>query len=232
MKLTYEGQFKIIFSFFNSNCQRLLEDTKALFISKCQDLYRESKSDQLSKSSIDTIVLLINSFDDLKNDSFFSTTLFSVLMNSHRKDEIEFKNMNREYTDAKQIIESENFIENFQDETVEFESILTDLGPFIINNSLLLKSDVIDLKLDEKRLAIFILFLCKHQNWLEDKENRILNKIFLKSLNNDSSKNIDENNDKKINANWNIENFYKIVKKQIDSMDVINLLFYKFTFKF
>jgi hypothetical protein len=95
------------------------------------------------------------------------------------------------------------------------------LGPLIINNSIVVsKPDLIDTRLDEKRLANFIIFLCKHQSWIEDKENRYLNKVFLKSLNNDLSITIDENTEKKMNVNWNIDQFYKMFKSQIETFDV------------
>jgi hypothetical protein len=221
IKLSYENQFKILISFFYSMNDRFLEDTKNLFIAKCQELHKEAKADQLSKNTAEAITLLINSVDILKSDIFFTNTFTSFLINTQNKpDEFDYEYKLKEATDAKQIAELENFMENIQDETIEFEKILHDLGPFIVNNSIPLKSEIIDFKIDEKRLANFILFLCNHQTWVEDKENRYLNKVFLKSLNNDLSMTIDENNEKKVNANWNLENFYKTVRKQIDSMDV------------
>ncbi len=221
LKLSYENQFKLLISFFYSMNDRFLEDTKNIFITKCQEFHKEGKVDQLTKSTIETITLLINSVDVLKSDGFFTNTFISFLINTQNKpEEFDFEYKIKESSDSKQIIELENFMKNIQDETIEFEKILTDLGPFILNNSIPLKSDIIDFKIDEKRIASFILFLCKHQNWVEDKENRNLNKVFLKSINNDLSMTIDENNEKKINANWNIENFYKLTKKQIDSMNV------------
>ena len=221
IKLSNENQFKILISFFYSMNDRFLEDTKNLFMAKCKELHKEGKADQLSKNTVETITLLINSVDVLKSDGFFTNTFISFLINTQNKpDEFDYEYKLKEATDSKQIAELENFMENIQDETIEFEKILHDLGPFIVNNSIPLKSDIIDFKIDEKRLASFILFLCSHQTWVEDKENRYLNKVFLKSLNNDLSMTIDENNEKKINANWNLENFYKTVRKQIDAMDV------------
>jgi hypothetical protein len=227
MKLSYENQFKILISFFYSMNGKLLEDTKNIFIAKCQELHKEGKIDQLSKNTVETITLLINSVDVLKSDSFFTNTFINFLINTQNKaEDYDYEYKLKEATDSKQIAELENFMENIQDETIEFEKILHDLGPFIINNSIPLKSDIIDFKIDEKRLANFILFLCKHQTWVEDKENRHLNKVFLKSLNNDLSMTIDENNEKKIIANWNLDNFYKFVRKQIDSMDVKLKIYY------
>ena len=197
LKLSYENQFKIIISFMYSMNDKYLDDGKNIFISKCAELHKEGKVDQLSKSMVDNITLLVHSVDVLKSDSFFTNTFISFLMNTQNKsDEFDYEYKIKDPSDYKQITELENFMENIQDESIEYEKILQDLGPFINNNSIPLKSDLIDYKIDENRLAKFILFLYKNQTWNEDKENRQLNKIFLKSLNNDLSMTIDENNEK------------------------------------
>ena len=92
----------------------------------------------------------------------------------------------------------------------------------MINNSInLSKSELINTKLDEKRLAYLIMFICRHPNCNEDKESRFLNKIFLQALNNDLSMTIDEYNEKKVTTiNWNLENYYKMSKNTIESLDV------------
>lgn len=220
-KLSFENQFRFIIALFYSMNDRYLEDTNNIFISKCQEFHKERKSDQLTRSTVDHITLMIYSFDVLKNDNFFTSIFIPFLISTQNKpDEFEEEYKVKEPADYNHIAELESFMENIQNETIEFERILQDLGPFIVNNSIPLKSDIIDFKIDEKRLASFILFLCKNQNWVEDKENRYLNKVFLKSLNNDLSMTIDENNEKKNNTTWNIENFYKCIRKQIDAMDV------------
>ena len=233
LKLPYENQFKLIISFFYSKNDKFLEDTKNLFTTKCQELLKENKNDQLSKSTVETITLLINSVDILKNDTFFSNTFISFLLNTQNKpDEYDYEYSVKEPADYKQIGELENYMENIQVETIEFEKILQDLGPFIVNNSIIFnKTDLIDYNIDEKRLSSFIIFLCNHQTWVEDKENRYLNKVFLKSLNNDIYMSIDDNKEKKINTSWNIENFYKIIKKQLEGMDVNFFLIIFFNFK-
>ena len=96
------------------------------------------------------------------------------------------------------------------DKFIPIEKVFCDLGPLIINNNITLnKSDLINTSIDEKRLARFIIFLLKHNTVTEDKENRYLNKIFLQSLDNDIAMTIDENADKKLNASWNLDNYYK-----------------------
>lgn len=91
----------------------------------------------------------------------------------------------------------------------------------MINNSInLSKSDLINCKLDERRLANLIIYICKQPQCVEDKESRNMNKIFLQTLNNDLSMTIDENNEKKMNISWNLENYYKMMKLQLDNLDV------------
>lgn len=227
LKLSYENQFKLIISFLYSMNDKYQEDIKNIFITKCTDLHKDGKFDQLSKSMVDNITLIVHSDDILKNDNFLTNTFISFLMNTQNKSEdLDFEYKSNDPSEYKQIEELEKLMKNIQDESIEYEKILQDLGPFINNNNIPLKSEIIDYKLDEKRLAKFILFLCKNQTWNEDKENRQLNKIFLKSLNNDLSINIDENSEKKNITTWNVENFYSSIKKEIDSMDVnLNLNF-------
>ena len=227
LKLSYENQFKIILSFLYSMNDKYQDDIENIFISKCTDLHKEGKVDQLSKSMVDNITLIVHSVDVLKNDNFLTNTFISFLMNTQNKsEELDFEYKSSDPSEFKQIEEFEKFMNNVQDESIEYEKILQDLGPFINNNLIPLKSDLIDYKIDEKRLARFILFLCKNQTWNEDKENRQLNKIFLKSLNNDLTISIDDNNEKKNITTWNVENFYSSIKKEVDAMDVIKNLFY------
>jgi len=92
----------------------------------------------------------------------------------------------------------------------------------MINNSINLnKTELINSKLDERRLANLIICICKQPQCVEDKESRNLNKIFLQTLNNDLSMTIDENNEKKMNISWNLENYYKMMRNSLDNLDVI-----------
>lgn len=219
LRLSYENQFKIIISFFYSMNDRFTEDLKTIFITKCQEFQKEGKQDQLTANTVQTLMLLINSVDAFKNDFYFTNTFINYLATTQNQI---ISQVNRQ-DDLKQISDVENLIENTAstDDSVELEKVFHDLGPLIINNGISInKQELIDTKLDEKRLANFIIFLCKHQTWIEDKENRYLNKVFLKSLNNDLSMTIDENTEKKMNVNWNIDQFYKMFKNHIENFDV------------
>jgi hypothetical protein len=217
LRLSMENQFKIIISFFYSMNERYAEDTRNLFIAKCQEFQKEGKSASLSPNTVQTLMILINSLDLLKNDYYFSNTFVNFLANTQCGKQDEFKH----------ISDIDNFIDNLEglDDTINIEKIFHDLGPLIINNSILInRPELIDTKIDEKRLAQFIIYLCKHQLWVEDKENRYLNKVFLKSLNHELANSIDENTEKKVNSTWNLEAYYKMNKSIIDSMDVKILL--------
>ena len=96
---------------------------------------------------------------------------------------------------------------------------MMDLGPSIINNNInLTKCGLIDFNIDEKRFVNFLIFLCKNHTYTETKESQCLNKFFIKSLK-DVSINFDENIEKKT-AGWNIDNFFKFIKPQLDSLNV------------
>lgn len=202
---------------------RFLEDTKNLFYCKCQEIHKDGKIGQLSKSTAEAIMLLINPADVFRSESFFSDTFASFLLNTRNKlDDMDLEHKIKEKFDNKYFVELERlFKENIQDETTAFEKILQDLSSYLAINVTRAKQDSLDSKINEKSLASFILFLCKHQTWVEDKENRYLNKAFLKPLNSDLAMIFEVFSDKKSNANLNTENFYRHIRKQIESMDVI-----------
>jgi len=221
LRLSFENQFKIIISFFYSMTDRFVDEAKTIFVTKCQEFHKEGKHDQLSANTVQTLMLFINSMDAFKNDYYFTNTFINFLATTQNQT----PSQSARQDDLKQISDVDSLIENTAstDDSIEIEKVFHDLGPLIINNSInISKPELIDTKLDEKRLANFIIFLCKHQSWIEDKENRYLNKVFLKSLNNDLSMTIDENTEKKMNVNWNIDQFYKMFKNQIENLDVRN----------
>jgi len=216
MRLSHESQFKILIAFFYSLKDKFKEEVINIFTTKCQEFHKEAKSDQLTSGTLQTLLLIINSSNVFKTE-FFSGTFVNFLISTqgHHSEE------------AKGITDIENLLETTStaDDSIEFEKVLHDLGPLIINNNINInRPELIDTKLDERRLAQFIIFLCKHQSWVEDKENRYLNKVFLKTLNNDLSMTIDETTEKKINVSWNVDSFYKMFKNQFENFEVsINL---------
>jgi len=85
LKLNIENQFKILLSFFYSGNPKYQEDAKVLFMNKCVEIHKEFKSDQLTKQTIQMIILLINSHEEMKQDSFLKTQFLSYLLNKQLK---------------------------------------------------------------------------------------------------------------------------------------------------
>jgi CCR4-NOT transcription complex subunit 1 len=226
LKINYENQFKILIAFFYSNNTKFQEAAKLIFPIKCQELFKEGTTqvDKLSENVVQNLLLIINTLEGFRTDVFLSNT-FSCFLS--RDSTTTCQSLDDAASCAKHLDDIDSLIDT-PDDPVELDMILKDLGPLIINNSINLSAnDLIDTKFDEKSLAGFILYMTKHQTCVEDKENRYLNKVFLKSLDNDISMTIDENTEKKINVSWNIEAFYKMIKPQMENMD-INLIFHYF----
>jgi hypothetical protein len=85
LKLSYENQFKILLSFFYSQNPKFYDDVKTLFLNKCHEVQKDSKSDQLTKPTIQTLILLINCVDEFKQENFLKTTFMSFLLNKQTK---------------------------------------------------------------------------------------------------------------------------------------------------
>ena len=205
-KLSYENQFKILISFIFSGNERFVSDAKTILLNKCGEIQKEGKIDQLSENTVQTLIMILGTFDENEKESIDMVN-FLEATSIHETDDI------------KQISDIEKMLDTGLEEPIEIEKIYYEIGPMMINNMITTPNcDMLNYEMDEKRLAGFILFLIKHQSWVEDKENKYLNKIFLKSINNEAYNNIDDVSDKKT-INWNLDNFYKIFKKRIDAMD-------------
>ncbi len=85
LKLSYENQFKILISFFYSMNQNNKDDVKNIFFNKCNEIMKDSKSDQLSKQTIQMIILIINSYEEFKYDNFLKNTFINFLLNKQMK---------------------------------------------------------------------------------------------------------------------------------------------------
>ena len=90
---------------------------------------------------------------------------------------------------------------------------------FLIINQQNSKNEV-TIKFDEKRLSILLLFLLRHQSWIEDPSSKNLNKIFVSCLRDKLNVNIDENNEKKYYMNWTLDNFVRMTKNFTSFLDV------------
>ncbi len=208
-KLSLENQFKILISMIMSTNEKYEKEAQKMIIEKYKEI-KDENGIKLSENIIQTLIMVLETFDEeYQNDA---------------KEFINFLEINDNYEsqnqdDIKQIQELEKILETGYEEPIEIEKIFFEIGPYILNNNIeIKKNDMLNFDIDEKRLGSFIIFLLKHQNWVENKENKLLNKIFLKSLNNEANNLIDDVSDKK-NIYWNIDNLYKMFKKNIDSMN-------------
>jgi hypothetical protein len=218
-KLSYEFQFKILLSFFFCHNQRFKEDIKKIFLNKCTEFSKESSSDKLTKPTITQIILIIHSSEELRREELLMNFISFLVLPNNTK----FTNNSK----SSELKEQEEFIEDLNNIIVQTdnyqidqEKIILDLGPWLLNTQITLnKTDLINSKLDEKRLASFIIYILKQPQCTEDKELRNLNKVFLQVLNNDLYMAIDDNTDKKQTLSWNLEHFYKSLKPAFENFD-------------
>lgn len=206
-KLSGENQLKILISFILSGNEKFTKDGKNLLLSKCKEIKKEAKNEKISDGTLQTLLLILTGLNEDDKDV---ADVIEYLENNCDQNQLE---------EIEQIGDVDKMLEIAPDDAIEVEKIFYEIGPMLINNNIVPQScDLLNYDLDEKRLADFILFLIKHQNWLEDKENKYLNKIFLQAINVDTSQIKDDGNDKKT-ISWNLDNFYKMFKTNIDAMD-------------
>ena len=208
-KLSIENQFKILISMIMSTNEKFEKEAQQLLIGKYKEIKNE-KGIKLSENIIQTLIMILETIDEEFNNDAKEFINFLEI-----NDNLELQSQD----DVKYIQELEKILEIGNDEPIEIEKIFNEIGPYILNNNIEIKNcDMLNFDIDEKRLSSFIIFLIKNQSWIEDKENKQLNKIFLKSLNNNANNLIDDVSDKKT-VNWNIDNLYKLFKKNIDLMN-------------
>ena len=244
LKLTDENQLKILLSFVLSKNQKYLNDALFYLYNKCKDLEKENKMSKINPSLSQDIILILsrkknkiipsteknknineiqnkeNTQDDamgIKNDLCFHN------FNTYAKNDS--KNQNKSDTELLLSMIEEEELNN---DLIPLEKIYEDLGPMIFNKNINLpKSPLIDDTMNAKRIADFIINILKKHSFTEDKEIRIMNKVFLKSLDlEQEAKTVDESSDKQ-QIEWNVDNFYKIYKNQIDAInpkDIFNNL--------
>ena len=102
LKLNIENQFKILVAFFISMNEKFQKDAITIFTAKCNEFHKDPKFDQLSKDTVQHIILLINSVPELKEDNFLKSTFNSYLIieNPIFKEEIDFKEDNLDYIEV------------------------------------------------------------------------------------------------------------------------------------
>ena len=248
LKLTDQNQLKILVSFVLSKNQKYLNDALYYLYTKCKELEKEKKMSTISPSLSQDIILILS-----KKKNKFIPSIEKMQKNINGgevkdsttdenvgiKNDLCFYNFNTFTKDDSKNKEKSGLTDNEQllsmideeemnKDLIPLEKIYEDLGPTIFNKNIELpENPLIDSTMDAKRIADFIINILKKPSFTEDKEIIIMNKVFLKSLNLDEeSKKIEETSDKQ-QIEWNVENFYKIYKNQIDNInpkDIFNNL--------
>ena len=66
VKLSIDNQIKLLISFIFSGNERYVKDAKNLLLNKCKELEKDNKTPQLSPNTIQTLLLLTDTFDEVK----------------------------------------------------------------------------------------------------------------------------------------------------------------------
>ena len=229
LKLSDEHLLKILLSFIHSKNPKYESDAIFYLYQKCKILETERKLGQIDPLLSQDIALVLSK----KANNEFSF----IIKNSKGQDEKKtirndlcFYDFQTCPTKDKEKKSDDEVLLSFIDENginndlIPLEKIYEDIGPMIFNKNINLpKSPLIDDRVDAKIIADFILNILKKPTFTEDKEIKILNKIFLKSLDLEiEAKNIDDSSDKQ-QIEWNIENFYKLYKNQIEKINPIDI---------
>lgn len=106
-------------------------------------------------------------------------------------------------------------------EQIKIESLTRNMGPSyltLLYSKDLKENKLININLTEQRLAELIIQMLNFPTYQEEKEQRLLQKMFFRSLNLDFCYSIDDESDKKQMVSWNVDQFYEKNKPQIDQL--------------
>ena len=127
-------------------------------------LQKKKQTYLLSQNTIQTLLLLVQSFEENKKDTI--NFLNFIQSNSFQSSD-----------KLKPISDIEKLLDLATEEPIEIEKIYLDIGPMMINNMITCpENEMLSKQLDEKRLATFVMYVLKHQNWVDDKESKFLNR--------------------------------------------------------
>ena len=237
LKLTEESQLKILLSFVLSKNQRYSNDALYYLYTLCKELEKENKISKINPILSQDIILILSK----KKNKIIPPAEKTIHItnkpeeaskegglkdkNTGIKNDLIFHKFNtmaktRKKKSEEQLLLSMIDEEEIKNDLIPLEKLYEDLGPMIINKNINLpKCSLIDDKMDSKRIADFIMNYLKKPSFTEDKEIKIMNKVFLKSLDLDQeAKNVDDSSNKQ-QIEWNVDNFYKMYKNQIDEIN-------------
>jgi hypothetical protein len=247
-KLSIENQMKLLISFIMSDTERYQEEAKTLLLEKCKEVYKDKKMNNLTEPTINTLLLILDNInteesenDTGEGDENLKKKQIEEYCKYFMNYEEEFNSCQTSADDIKQISDLDRILDSGNEDNVEIEKIFMELGPFIIGNKInIVNSEMINTEIDVERLGSFIIYMLNHPVVKMNEELKELNKIFLESIirqntisqNSHANKNnnslIDENKllEESVNKDltWNLDNIYQLFKKNIDTMDINQVL--------
>ena len=229
-KLNIENQMKLIITFFMCDVEKYQKEAKNILLDKCKEIYKDKKINNLTESTVNRILTIL----DIVNDGEDNDDKNS------KKNQIEeytkyFLNYDEEFNptsadDIPQISDLDKILDTGNEDPIELEKLIIELGPFIINNGInITNSDLINSEINEKRLSNFIIFMLNNSSIKFDDDLKELNKIFLESLNMNEADNTKDYKpllDEQLNKDlkWDLDKIYDLFKSQIQNMDINNIL--------
>ena len=242
-KLNTENQMKILICFIMCEVERFKEEGKTLLLEKIKEIYKDKKLNNLTESTVNTLITILDLIkSEEESDSGEQKEIISQIDEFYQYFIDYDEDMNSCQTsadDIKQISDLDKRLDTGNEDPVELEKLFIELGPFISCNKINIAiCDIINAEIDVERLGFFIIYILNHQKIKLDEELKELNKLFLDSLvkvglslqNSNSSslfkedyKNLLEQNLNK-ELTWDLDALYKIFKKNIDNMDVNQIL--------
>ena len=241
-KLNIENQMKLIISFIMSDTDKYLEEAKNLLLEKCNEIYKEKKLNNLTESTINS---LLGVLDFIKGDEEWysggeqkeKATLIDEVYKYFMEYDEDINSCQTSADDIKQISDLDKILEAGTEDPVEIEKLFMELGPFTCSNKINISNcEMINSDIDVERLGSFIIFMLNHPKIKLTEELEELNKLFLESLSKPSyishNNNFISKEDYKIlleqnlnkDISWDLEALYKLFKKNIDNMDVNQVL--------
>ena len=243
-KLNIENQMKILISFIMSDTERYQEEAKNMILEKCKEIYKDKKLNSLNESIINSLLTILDLIrTEEEGDSGVGTKeiisqideFYGYFMDYDE----DINSCQTSADDIKQISDLDKRLDTGNEEPVEIEKLFIELGPFICSNKInISNSEMINSEIDVERLGSFIIYMLNHPKVKMDEELKELNKIFLESLikislNSQNSnglnitkedcKNLLEQNINK-EISWDLDALYKLFKKNIDNMDINQIL--------
>ena len=242
-KLNIENQMKLLISFVMSDTERYQEEARNIILEKCKEIYKDKKLNNLTEPTINTLLTILDLIkSDEEGDSGLDPKETISQIDEFFKYFMDFdEDINSCQTsadDIKQISDLDKRLDTGNEEPVEIEELFKELGPFICCNLInITNSEMINSDIDVERLGRFIIYMLNHPKIKLDEELKELNKLFLESLikvsysSQNSSNNMTKEEYKNLleqNMNkeltWDLDALYNLFKKNIDNMDVNQIL--------